>query len=98
MRYLIAAVCLLAGILLPGKELKVLMIGNSFSQCLGVYLPQLVNAEQKHQLLLTSAYIGGCSLKKHYNHLLKAEKDPKFNPYKTTIWNSANGQKKSDTD
>ena len=55
------------------KELKVLMIGNSFSICVGKYLPQVVNSGKKHHLILTSAYIGGCSLEKHCKNLLKAE-------------------------
>ena len=48
-----------------GKDLKVLMIGNSFSVCVGVYLPSIVNSFPKHSLELTSAYIGGCTLEKH---------------------------------
>lgn len=81
---------------LSAKELKVLMIGNSFSICVGKFLPQIVNAEKKHKLILTSAYIGGCPLEKHYKKLLEAEKDPKVTPYKVTVWNSesdpANGE------
>ena len=73
-------VCLLVFLLaatvqLAAKELKVLMIGNSFSRCVGVYLPRLVNAENKHHLILTSAYIGGCPLHKHHAKLLEAEKE-----------------------
>lgn len=70
------------------KELKVLMIGNSFSICVGKYLPQVVNSGKKHHLILTSAYIGGCSLEKHCKNLLKAEKDNSFKPYKITVWDS----------
>ena len=70
------------------KELKVLMIGNSFSICVGKYLPQVVKADKKHRLILTSAYIGGCSLEKHYKQLQKAEKTPSFTPYKITVWDS----------
>ena len=73
---------------LSAKELKVLMIGNSFSRCVGVYLPRLVNAENKHHLILTSAYIGGCPLHKHHAKLLEAEKNPAVKPYKITVWDS----------
>jgi hypothetical protein len=76
------------------KELKVLMIGNSFSICVGKFLPQVVNSGKKHHLILTSAYIGGCSLQKHYNHLLKAEKDNSFKPYKITVWDSEKNPEK----
>lgn len=73
---------------LAAKELKVLMIGNSFSICVGKYLPQIVNAEKKHQLELTSAYIGGCALDKHYAKLQEAEKNPEVKPYKVSVWKS----------
>lgn len=77
-----------AGIL-SAKELKVLMIGNSFSICLGKYLPQIVAADPDNKLILTSAYIGGCSLERHHKNLLRAEKDPSFKPYRITVWDSA---------
>ena len=50
-------------------NLKVLTIGNSFSICLEKNLPQIVKAGKKHHLHLTSAYIGGCSLQTHAEHL-----------------------------
>ena len=70
------------------KELKVLMIGNSFSVCVGKYLPSIVNAGQKHKLVLTSAYIGGCPLEKHYAKLQEAEKNPAVKAYKISVWDS----------
>ncbi|MBO4646622.1 MAG: DUF4886 domain-containing protein [Lentisphaeria bacterium] len=78
---------------LGAKELKVLMIGNSFSICVGRNLPQIVNASKEHQLELTSCYIGGCTLDKHSANLAKAEKDPSFKPYGITVWNSKNPSK-----
>jgi len=74
---------------ISAKELKVLMIGNSFSICVGKYLPAMVSAEKKHKLVLTSAYIGGCALDKHYAKLLEAEKNPQVKPYKISVWDSA---------
>ncbi|MBR7144439.1 MAG: DUF4886 domain-containing protein [Lentisphaeria bacterium] len=90
-RYALSIVVLLAlTVNLSAKELKVLMIGNSFSICVGKYLPQIVNAGQKHHLVLTSAYIGGCPLKKHYEKLLEGETAPKQKPpYKISVWDSA---------
>ena len=81
---------LIAGVLMvslsvSARELKVLMIGNSFSICVGKYLSAIVQAE-KDSILLCSAYIGGCSLQRHANNLKKAEKDPKFKPYSVTVW------------
>ena len=69
-------------------KLKVLMIGNSFSICVGKNLPQIVRTGKKHHLSLTSAYIGGCSLQTHAEHLQAAEKDSSFAPYCISVWNS----------
>lgn len=69
-------------------NLSVLMIGNSFSICVGKNLPQIVRAGKKHKLTLTSAYIGGCSLQTHAEHLHTAEQDPAFAPYRIDVWNS----------
>ena len=73
---------------LSAKELKVLMIGNSFSICVGNNLPQIVKSVPGHKLELTSAYIGGCTFDKHSKNLEKAEKDPNFKPYRITVWTS----------
>ena len=71
---------------LPAKELKVLMIGNSFSICVGNYLPQMVKSVPGCKLTLTSAYIGGCSLDTHSKNLKEAEKNPKAAQYKINVW------------
>ena len=66
---------LLIFIPLPAKVIKVLAIGNSFSQD-GVeqYLYELAEA-QGDSLIIGNAYIGGCSIDRHYENLLtgKAE-------------------------
>ena len=60
---------------LPAKVVRVLAIGNSFSQD-GVeqYLYELAEA-QGDSLIIGNAYIGGCSIDRHYENLLtgKAE-------------------------
>ena len=56
-------------------DLKILMIGNSFSICVGRNLPQLVAHENKHSIELTNAYIGGCKFIQHAENLRKAEED-----------------------
>lgn len=71
------------------KDLKVLMIGNSFSICVGRYLPRIVSCQKKHRLLLTSTYIGGCSLEKHAGNLVAADNDKDFKPYTIDIWDSS---------
>ncbi len=91
MRKVIGAV-LAAGSLatacLGAQELKVLMIGNSFSVCVGSNLPQIVKSVPEKRIELTSAYIGGCSLERHWNNIEKAEQDPEFKPYEIKEWDS----------
>ncbi len=48
-----------------GKKLRVLLIGNSFSQNASTYLQQ-ISAEMGNQLILGHAELGGCSLQKHW--------------------------------
>jgi len=78
--FLIAAL-LCAGTLLDAKELKVLMIGNSFSNSVLTYLPRIVQMSGKHQLKLANAYIGGCTLERHCANIDKEKTDPNFKPY-----------------
>ncbi len=67
--------------------MKVLMIGNSFSQSVLTYLPKIVEREAKHSLLLAQMMIGGCSLERHIDELAKAEKDSSYKPYWTNYQN-----------
>lgn len=90
-RFLTIAVLLLTfAFPMMAKELKVLMIGNSFSICVGNNLPQIVAQDPDNKLVLTSAYIGGCTFDRHYNNLVKAEKNSKHAPYRITVWDSEN--------
>jgi hypothetical protein len=52
-----------------GKTLRVLMIGNSFSQNASRYLPQMAE-EGNIELVLGRAEMGGCSLKRHWDSVL----------------------------
>lgn len=63
--------------------LRLLLIGNSFSQNAAQYLPQLAK-EGQHVLILGRAEIGGCSLQKHWELAEWADthpEDPKGKPY-----------------
>lgn len=54
---------------LDAKLIKVLAIGNSFSQdAVEQYLFELAKA-QGDSLVIGNAYIGGCSIERHYNYL-----------------------------
>ena len=70
------------------KKLKVLMIGNSFSVCVGDDLYRIVKATPDCKLLLTSAYIGGCTLQRHWECIEKAEKDANYKPYHVRTWDT----------
>ncbi len=61
------------------KQLKVLMIGNSFSICVLKEMPACA-ASAGETLDLASLYIGGCPLDKHWTNVEKAG-DPNFKPY-----------------
>ena len=86
----LSALCLLPGsVFLSGcsterseeeRGSKVLMIGNSFSICLLQHLPQ-VAADRGVELDLASLYIGGCSLKRHWENVEK-DGDEDFKPYR----------------
>lgn len=59
--------------LLRGEELKVLMIGNSFSQSLMGMLEPVVESVPDCEIYLENMYIGGCSLERHWNNIVKEE-------------------------
>ena len=70
---------------LCAKELKVLMIGNSFSNSLFAYLPKMVEASKKHKLKLGNAYIGGCTIERHCQNIDAEKTKPDFKPYSFVV-------------
>ncbi len=58
-----------------GKTVKILLIGNSFSQNATEYLPKLVES-QGNSVVLGHAELGGCSLEKHWGMAEKFEANP----------------------
>ena len=76
---------------LSAKELKVLMIGNSFSQSVLKYLPKIVEAGKQHKLLLANAYIGGCTLERHCSNIDAEKTKPSLKPY---AYNTTKGRGK----
>lgn len=69
------------------KSLKVLTIGNSFSNSAVGDLSRIVRSDPAYKLLLKRAALGSCSLERHWKEHLKAEKNPAHKVYK-------NGRKK----
>ena len=61
------------------EQLKVLMIGNSFSVCVLKQMPQCAASAGK-TLDLASLDIGGCPLERHWNNVENSG-DPNFKPY-----------------
>ena len=61
------------------RPLKVLMIGNSFSICVLRQMPAVADS-MGLKLDLSSIYIGGCSLERHWTNLV-ASVDADFKPY-----------------
>jgi len=72
----------LAGLSVSAKELKVLIIANSYGVSVLDYLPKIATSQGK-DLKIASLFIGGCSLERHIKELHKAEKDPNYKPYQT---------------
>ena len=93
-KILLSGLMFCAGVVMvSAKDLKVLMVGNSFSICVGKNLPQIVKSVPGHSLELTSTYIGGCALDRHSKNLKKAEENPSFKPYTVNVWTSGAGRK-----
>jgi hypothetical protein len=59
-----------------GKTVRLLNVGNSFSNNAVKYLHDLVEADGKNKLILGRAVIGGSSPDKHLDKALLNEKDP----------------------
>ena len=75
------------------KNLKVLMIGNSFSICCLKEMPQVAQS-MGLGLDLCSLYIGGCSMKRHCENIEKTG-DETFQPYQ--VGRSVNGKRQRGT-
>lgn len=75
---LTAAMTLSALSLQAGKVIKVLAIGNSFSRdAVEQNLYELAHA-QGDSLVIGNAYIGGCSIDRHWNNVLTGKRDYQY--------------------
>ncbi len=82
--FLLAAAAMIA-FSCGAKDLKVLMVGNSFSQSVLAYLPKLAEAAPDCKLKLGQAMIGGCTFEHHCKVFEQAEQDPACKPYWTNL-------------
>lgn len=62
------------------KTLKVLAIGNSFSQDATTYIREMAIADGV-DLRVANAYIGGCSFERHFNNITNGTFDYEFKYY-----------------
>ena len=85
MKFLLLCTALVLGICCNAKELKVLMVGNSFSQSVLAFLPAVVKADPQNTLILGQCMIGGCTLERHCTEYKKSAKDPNYRPYGTNL-------------
>ena len=67
------------------QTLRVLMIGNSFSQSVLPFLPPIVEADPSVNLIIRNAYIGGCSIERHLKEYDTTAKNPEHRPYSTNL-------------
>jgi len=72
------------------KQLKVLMVGNSFSLSCRRYLPGVAASVPGCDLKLEIAYIGGCSLERHIHEYEEALNNPEHRPYSDFLNQPAN--------
>lgn len=66
--------------MVSNESLKVLMIGNSFSNCVLKYMP-VIARELGCNLDLTSLFIGGCELQRHAANIFAGHEYDWFSPY-----------------
>ena len=91
-----AAVFLVAALLtLPAaaKPLRVLAIGNSFSQSVCRYLPAAAAAAGE-ELEFCNLYIGGCPLSTHAKNIRLAAEKPSFAPYAVSWYESGKAERR----
>lgn len=63
------------------KIIRLLTVGNSFSDNALTYLPAIAASAPALRLEIGRANLGGCSLEKHWNLCVYAEKQPDYRPY-----------------
>ncbi len=83
MRNLIMCTIAASALACSAAELKVLMIGNSFSHSVLHYFPRVAASVDGCKLKLAQCGIGGCVLQRHCEEFDKAEADPNYRPYWT---------------
>ncbi len=66
--------------------LRILAIGNSFSDDGTEYLPDLLRTAGIHNVTVARLYIGGCSLERHCNEYASGAENYKYSKAKNGVW------------
>lgn len=74
--------------------LRILMIGNSFSDDTSYYLPDIYKDLGYDSFEVGNAYIGGCSIDTHYSNASNNKAAYYFRYYENGEWNMTYGEKK----
>ncbi len=99
MNRIFLTICLLVTMfgLQAEETIRVLGIGNSFTNNAYKYLGPISDASPKHKLILGSATIGGCSLERHHKHMKEFKADPNTgNAYKFYLRDPKTGVEKKE--
>ena len=75
------------------NSLKVLMIGNSYADDTRYYVPWMAEALDFDEVIIASLYIGGCSVKTHYQNSVSGAEAYDFRCYENNRWNDLVGNK-----
>ncbi len=67
------------------SKLRVLMVGNSFSNSVLTFLPAIAAADPTVELSIRNAYIGGCSIQRHLAEYDKSGEKPDHRPYVVNV-------------
>lgn len=74
-----------------GKTLKILAIGNSFSEDAMTYLYQIAKAEGVNNVILGNLFIGGCTLERHAVNAKNNKADYTYFKNTSGTWTQRNG-------
>ncbi|MBR4420494.1 MAG: DUF4886 domain-containing protein [Clostridia bacterium] len=68
------------------KSLKILMVGNSFSDDISYYVPHILGNLGHKNIEVANLYIGGCSLKRHNDNIISGEPAYEFRYFSNGAW------------
>ncbi len=75
----------------PAKRLKVLMIGNSFSDDTIEYAYQIAQSMGIEEIVLGNLYIGGCKLSTHWSNAANNSAAYEYRRYINGAWHTTSG-------